>query len=90
MARLPGIRLDPTLRWPDVLGLSFVAGIGFTVSLLVGELAYGTGSAQDDAVKVGVLIGLLTSAVIGGTLLALRGRWHAAASLHEPVPAAVR
>ncbi len=90
VARLPGIRLDPTLRWPDVLGLSFVAGIGFTVSLLVGELAYGTGSAQDDAVKVGVLIGLLTSAVIGGTLLALRGRWHAAASLHEPVPAAVR
>ena len=74
VTRLPGIRLDPTLRWPDVVGLSFVAGIGFTVSLLVGELAYGTGSAQDDVVKVGVLVGSLISAVVGGTILAVRGR----------------
>jgi len=74
VTRLPGIRLDPTLRWPDVIGLSFVAGIGFTVSLLVGELAYGTGSAQDDVVKVGVLVGSLISAVVGGTILAVRGR----------------
>ena len=74
VTRLPGIRLDPTLRWPDVIGLSFVAGIGFTVSLLVGELAYGTGSAQDDVVKVGVLVGSLISAVVGGTILSVRGR----------------
>ncbi|ALD14404.1 Na+/H+ antiporter NhaA (plasmid) [Clavibacter capsici] len=78
VTRLPGVRLDPTLRWPDVIGLSFVAGIGFTVSLLVGELAYGTGSKQDDVVKVGVLVGSLTSAVVGGTILAIRGRQHAA------------
>ncbi|WP_082452550.1 Na+/H+ antiporter NhaA [Frigoribacterium sp. Leaf44] len=74
VTRLPGIRLDPSLRWGDVLGLSFVAGIGFTVSLLVGELAYGTGSEQDDVVKVGVLVGSLVSALIGGTILAVRGR----------------
>ncbi|RII95373.1 Na+/H+ antiporter NhaA [Clavibacter michiganensis] len=90
VTRLPGIRLDPSLRWPDVLGLSFVAGIGFTVSLLVGELAYGTGSAQDDVVKVGVLIGSLVSAIIGGTILAIRGRQHAADGGREPHPAPVR
>jgi len=74
VTRLPGIRLDPSLRWADVLGLSFVAGIGFTVSLLVGELAYGTGSDQDDVVKVGVLVGSLIAAIIGGGILAVQGR----------------
>jgi len=74
VSRLPGLRLDPTLRWGDIVGLSFVAGIGFTVSLLVGELAYGTGSEQDDVVKVGVLLGSLVSAIIGATILAVRGR----------------
>jgi NhaA family Na+:H+ antiporter len=74
VTRVPGIRLDPSLRWLDVLGLSFVAGIGFTVSLLVGELAYGTGSDQDDVVKVGVLVGSLIAAVIGGSILAVQGR----------------
>ena len=32
--------LDDDLAWSDVLGLSFLAGIGFTVSLLIGELAF--------------------------------------------------
>ena len=79
VTRLPGIRLDPSLRWGDVVGLSFVAGFGFTVSLLVGELAYGVGSEQDDVVKVGVLVGSLVSALIGGTILAVRGRARARA-----------
>ncbi|MET0989955.1 MAG: Na+/H+ antiporter NhaA, partial [Glaciihabitans sp.] len=35
VTRLPGLRLDPTIRWIDMLGMAFVAGIGFTVSLLV-------------------------------------------------------
>jgi len=57
VARLTRARLDQHLRWVDVLGLSILAGVGFTVSLLIGELAFGTGSARDDHVKVGVLIG---------------------------------
>jgi Na+:H+ antiporter, NhaA family len=36
--------------------LSLLAGIGFTVSLLIGELAFGAGSAADDHVKIGVLL----------------------------------
>lgn len=54
--------------------MGFVAGIGFTVSLLVGELSYGVGSESDDHVKVGVLAGSLLAALIGGTILAIRNR----------------
>ena len=44
---------------------------------LTRELAYGTGSAQDDVVKVGVLVGSLVAALIGAGILVVRGRWHA-------------
>lgn len=72
MTRLPGLRLDPALRWPDLVGMSFVAGIGFTVSLLVGELAFGAATAADEHVKIGVLVGSSIAAVIGGGILAAR------------------
>ena len=39
LSRFPALRLDETLRWPDLTGMAFLAGIGFTVSLLVGDLA---------------------------------------------------
>lgn len=74
VTRLPGLRLDPSIRWVDVVGMAFVAGIGFTVSLLVGELSFGVGSEADEHVKVGVLAGSLLSAVIGGAILSLRNR----------------
>ena len=36
--------LDDELSWVDVIGMAMLAGIGFTVSLLIGELAFGSGS----------------------------------------------
>ncbi|MET0766593.1 MAG: Na+/H+ antiporter NhaA, partial [Aeromicrobium sp.] len=48
--------------------------IGFTVSLLIGELAYGVGSAADDHVKIGVLIGSLSSAIVATGVLRARNR----------------
>lgn len=70
LSRIPALRLDPTLRWPDLTGMAFLAGIGFTVSLLVGELAYGSSSVADEHVKIGVLLGSLIAAVLGGLVLA--------------------
>ncbi len=64
--------LDEGLRWVDVLGLAILAGIGFTVSLLIGDLAYGPGSERDEHVKVGVLVGSLTAAVIAAVILRIR------------------
>ena len=72
LSRVPALRLDETLRWPDLVGMSFVAGIGFTVSLLVGELAYGSSSVADEHVKIGVLLGSFLAAVIGGMILVRR------------------
>ena len=59
VSRFTKAELDTDLRWPDVVGLSLLAGIGFTVSLLIGELAFGAGSLRDEHVKVGVLTGTL-------------------------------
>ena len=78
VTRLPGLSIDPSLKWIDMIGMAFVAGIGFTVSLLVGELSFGTGSESDDHVKVGVLAGSLIAATIGGTMLAIRNRHYRA------------
>jgi len=74
VARFTRAQLDGDLRWVDVLGLSVLAGIGFTVSLLIGELAYGSGSERDDHVKVGVLCGSLLAALVAGVILRLRNR----------------
>ncbi len=62
------------LGWPDLIGVALLGGIGFTVSLLIGELAFGAGSAQDDHVKVGVLVGTLVSALLAAVVLRLRNR----------------
>lgn len=70
LSRFPALRLDPALRWPDLTGMAFLAGIGFTVSLLVGELAYGSSSVADEHVKIGVLLGSFVAAVLGGLVLA--------------------
>ena len=72
--RFTRARLADELTWWDVLGLSLLAGIGFTVSLLVGELAFGTGTPQDDHVKIGVLTGSLLAALLATVLLRVRAR----------------
>jgi NhaA family Na+:H+ antiporter len=74
VARFTRADLDEGLAWIDVLGLAVLAGIGFTVSLLIGELAFGSGSELDDHVKVGVLTGSITAAVLATVILRLRNR----------------
>ncbi len=74
VARFTRASLDEDLSWVDVLGLSVLAGVGFTVSLLIGELAFGIGSEQEEHVKVGVLAGSLLAAAIAAVILRLRNR----------------
>jgi NhaA family Na+:H+ antiporter len=66
--------LDEDLSWVDVLGLSTLAGIGFTVSLLIGELAFGEGTERDEHVKVAVLTGSILAAMLASIILRLRSR----------------
>ena len=74
LATFTKAELDDELSWVDVIGLAMLAGVGFTVSLLIGELAFGTGSAADDHVKVGVLLGSLTAALLATVVLRSRNR----------------
>ncbi|MFA4082307.1 Na+/H+ antiporter NhaA [Mycobacteroides salmoniphilum] len=73
LARFTRASLDDDLSWLDIAGVALLAGIGFTVSLLIGELAFGAGSAAEH-VKVGVLAGSLTSAAVASVVLRLRNR----------------
>ena len=70
--RFTRAQLAEGLSWWDVLGLALLGGIGFTVSLLIGELAFGAGSATDDHVKIGVLLGSLVAALLASVVLRVR------------------
>jgi NhaA family Na+:H+ antiporter len=70
-ARFTRAQLNPELAWADVFGLSALAGIGFTVALLIGELAF-PGSTTGEHVKAAVLVGSLLSAALAAVLLRRR------------------
>ena len=74
VARFTRAELDSDLSWWDVLGLAMLAGVGFTVSLLIGELAFGAGSDRDDHVKVAVLTGSVAAAILAAILLRVRSK----------------
>jgi NhaA family Na+:H+ antiporter len=63
-------RRPPGLGWPHVLAVAAVAGIGFTVSLFVAELAYPGSPRLVEAARTGVLAASVIAAVVGW--LALR------------------
>ena len=66
--RLGVARLPEGADWRMMFGIAAVAGIGFTVSLFVAELAF-TDGALRDAAKIGVLAASAVAAVIGGIAL---------------------
>jgi len=74
LTRFTRVELDTGLSWVDVLGLSLLGGIGFTVSLLIGELAFSATSLHDHHVKVGVLMGSVLAAVLAAIILHSRNR----------------
>ena len=88
LVKLTGANLDPTVKWLDLFAVAVVAGVGFTVSLLIGELSFDPTDLHSEHVKAAILIVSLTSAALGGILLTWRSRVHMrfqAANL-EPVP----
>ena len=83
MTRVARIKLDPALRWVDLAGVGLLAGIGFTVSLLVGELSFGLGSPYNDAAKVGVLVASVVAALAAAVVLVPRNRRYRRLALAE-------
>lgn len=77
--------LDKSFKWVDVFGVSVLAGIGFTVSLLVAELSFGQGSAHDDHAKVGILAASLIAAALASIILSTRNRQYRLAEAEEAI-----
>jgi len=73
VVHLTPLELPQGLRPSHLLGVALLAGIGFTVSLLISELAFEPGEVQDGA-KVAVLVGSLISAVLASVVLTLQRR----------------
>jgi NhaA family Na+:H+ antiporter len=71
-ARFTRASLSDDLTWADVFALASLAGIGFTVSLLIGELAFAGDTALTDEVKAAVLTGSLIAASLATILLKIR------------------
>lgn len=74
LAKFTRANLDDELAWRDVLGVSMLAGIGFTVSLLIGELAFGYGTQETADTKIGVLVGSVIAGLLAAVVLSSRNR----------------
>jgi len=74
LTRVSRAELDDTVKWIDLVGVSLLAGIGFTVSLLIGELSFGLGSTYGDDAKVAILCASVLAAVLASVILVSRNR----------------
>ncbi|MER7766129.1 Na+/H+ antiporter NhaA [Kitasatospora sp. NPDC096140] len=77
-ARFTRAELNPQLKWADMMAVSVVAGIGFTVSLLISELAFPDDPTLAGRAKTAVLVGSLLCATVATVLLKLRNQHYRA------------
>ena len=85
VTRMPGVSLPKGMAWIDLLGISLLAGIGFTVSLLIGELSFGVGNLLGDEAKIGILFGSILAALLAALVLSSRNRHYRALQAEETV-----
>jgi len=71
--RIKLIEIPKEISNKQIIGVSFLAGIGFTMAIFIGSLAFENSPIYIDSAKIGILIGSLISAIIGFTVL----RWKA-------------
>lgn len=71
--RLRVATLPENCSWLHVAGVGFLAGVGFTMSLFIGSLAF-SAAEHLTAVRVGVLYGSILASIVGLTLLLVASR----------------
>ncbi|MGO2745477.1 Na+/H+ antiporter NhaA [Microbacterium sp.] len=67
---------SPTLKIMDLVAAGTLGGIGFTVSLLLANLAFADDPGVRDQAILGVLVGSLISVVLAGIVVSARAAWH--------------
>ena len=72
VTKLTPLRLPDAIGLRDLLPVGFLAGIGFTVSLLIAELSF-PDTEHTDGAKIAILIATILAAILAATLL----RWDA-------------
>jgi NhaA family Na+:H+ antiporter len=60
--------------WPQLLGVAVLCGIGFTMSLFIGLLAFANDPALQEEVKIGILGGSLMAGLLGWVILCIAPR----------------
>ncbi|WP_449282069.1 Na+/H+ antiporter NhaA, partial [Leucobacter sp.] len=73
LTRFTRAELDPAVRWRELVGVGALAGVGFTVSLLVTELSF-SNPADADTARLAVMAGSLLAVVVASALLVRRRR----------------
>jgi NhaA family Na+:H+ antiporter len=76
VTRIPGVSLPKGMAWIDLFAVALLAGIGFTVSLLIGELSFGLGTLLGDEAKIGILVGSVLAALFAAMILVGRNRYY--------------
>ena len=72
MTKFLGLRLGAGIDLHDIFPISFVAGIGFTVSLLIAQLSFSAADPHEAHARVAVIVGTLLSVILGATALRFR------------------
>ncbi|HZJ05483.1 MAG TPA: Na+/H+ antiporter NhaA [Nocardioidaceae bacterium] len=72
VTRFTRAELNPEITWRDIFGVAVLAGVGFTVALLVADLSFGGSEAE--AAKTAVLLGSLIAALLSAVVLGRSNR----------------
>ncbi len=67
-------RLPEGVTWPMLIGVSFLCGIGFTMSLFIGSLAFEQGGSDLIDDRIGILLGSILSGIAGYVTLRIATR----------------
>ena len=85
-ARFTRAHLSPGLDWADIFAVAVLAGIGFTVSLLITDFAFGPYSAAANIAKIAVLLASVVSSVFACALLLVRNSHYRRLRVAETKP----
>jgi NhaA family Na+:H+ antiporter len=69
MVKIGAARLPNNTTWSHIIGVGFIAGIGFTVSIFMTELAFGANEQLLETAKISIFIASIISALLGSAIL---------------------